>query len=305
MIEGSDLVAQRHMVYASATGTPYLYWSARGGAVVDLMHSGIITAEAAMTSGRNDMMLLTPEAHSLAASLTWDLNNSIMQGMAPEGLMNSRARIGMSTAFTPMMTISGYGNLFKNFYLQHGTAAADLIGVDITGSRNTFDHVHFAGPMNALQASEAGFIGVRLSTVAETRFRSCVFGNHTQSCDEASSLVKISTGCGITIFDDCLFFICAGDTDPIFVTVDNQSDTGMTLFRNCTFIADPGTAGTPAIAFKFLGSSMGYVYLDNRCQFVNVTNITATTTDGFVRAATTLASTDDDVGMIASTLDLA
>ncbi len=302
---GAGMAAQKAMVYSASSAAPYAYWNARGGAAVDTMYSSLPTAEAAMTTLRNDVILLTPESHSLSSSLTWDLSCSHLVGMAPMGLMNMRSRIGMSTTFTPMITISGYGNTFSNIYLMHGTAAADLVGVNIIGHRNSFRRVHFAGPMNALQASEAGFIGVHVNTVAETYFDSCVFGNHTQGQDEASSLVKIGAGNGITIFDDCLFFMRCSDTDPYFVTINNATDTGMTLFRNCTFIADPGTAGTPAIAFKFLGSSMGYVYLDSRCQFINITNLTATDTDQFLRIATTFASTDDDVGFIAFTPTLA
>jgi len=59
------------------------------------------------------------------------------------------------------------------------------------------------------------------------------------------------------------------------------------------------------VAINFVGSAVGYALLDTRCQFYNVTNISATDKDQFVRMGTVLSSTDDDVGMIATTPSLA
>jgi hypothetical protein len=188
----------------------------------------------------------------------------------------------------------------------HGTAVGDYVGVAVTGSRNSFYNMHFAGPLNAAQASDANFRGVTVTGCSETYFKDCVFGNHTSTCDEATALLKIGAGNGITILENCTFLmrVTAGQTDPFFVEIDNASDTGMTFFRNCLFVADP-TFGTPAVAFTFLGSSLGYVYLDALCQFVNVTNITSTASDIYMRIATLFSSTDDDVGYIALTPTLA
>jgi hypothetical protein len=268
-------------------------------------------AKAKITSqvvSANSAIKLVPGSSglSLAADPAWTLNCGALIGLAPEAMMNQRSRIGMSGAYTPMITISGYGNLFKNLYLQHGTAAGDLVGAHITGSRNAFHNVHFAGPMAAAQASEAGFIGVHIDTVAETYFKKCFFGNNTQDQDEASSLVKMSVGCGIAIFEECIFMMRAkaADTDPYFVTIDNTTDTGLAIFKKCLFIAAPN-GGTPAVAINFVGAAVGYAILDAECQFCNVTNIAATDKDQFVRMGTILSSTDDDVGMIMTTPALA
>ena len=86
-----------------------------------------------LTTGRKDGILMVPGTSglSLSADPDWNYNLLSLIGIGPEARMNHRARIGMSTTFTPFFTVSGYGNLFQNFYTMHGTAAGDRTGPDL------------------------------------------------------------------------------------------------------------------------------------------------------------------------------
>ena len=285
-------------------GNQYGFWRDDRRIPASRLHTSILDAYDAVgrKNATNSVVVVSPDSHSLAASPTFDKNMTHIVGNYPPTRMNMRARFEMSTAFTPMLTISGYGNLFKNLYFMHGTAAADLVGLLITGHRNTFENVHFLSPQNALQGSESGWIGIHLNTVAETYFKNCFFGNNTIAQDEASTLFKMSTGCGVAIFENCVFMqrITIGQTDPYLFTIDNTTDTGLCIFKNCDFIADPGH-GTPAVAFKFSGSAKGRAMFDGRCQFYNYASPAGAAGDAYCLVARVLASTDDDAGMLALT----
>jgi hypothetical protein len=258
--------------------------------------STIAEANGRLTSLQNDVVIITPESHSLTESLTISKNATHWVGASAPSFMNQRSRIGMSTTFTPMVSITGYGNSFRNLYLMHGTAVGDYVGVAITGSRNSFHNVHFAGPLAEAQASDANFRGVTV-VAAETYFSRCTFGNFTRNCDEATALFKQGAGCGVTIFEDCVFLlrVTAGQTDPFFVELDNATDTGDVIFKRCTFVAQ---IGTPAVVFSVLGAGLGRIILDAACQFIGVAALADATDDSYILIPRTYNTTDDSLGLI-------
>lgn len=295
------VAANKAVVYSSTTAAPYLYWSARDGRI-DQMYSTLPLAEAGVTTGRNDVILLTPENHSLASALTWDLNLTHLVGMYGPARLNQRARIGMSTTFTPMITVSGYGNSFSNIYTMHGTAAGDYVGWDITGNRNSFLNVHFGGPMIAAQGGHASYEGVKL-TATECYFKDCVFGVATIGRDETTPNLTItvpSNGYAHNIFENCDFVLFADDTDPYFVKFANTSGVVFTEFIGCRFIAiSSNMAVTPAVACTFTSGSTCVTTFDQTSQFINVTNITVSASHKYVFLPTIFAATADELNLIA------
>jgi hypothetical protein len=265
----------------------------------DKQFTSFATAEAAMTTLRQDTLLLTPESHTLSAALTWDLSNCNLVGMAPSGMaFNKRARIGMSTAFTPMITISGYGNSINNVYTMHGTAAGDYVGWLISGARNVFNGVHFAGPMNAAQGGHASYNGVSL-TGSECVFNDCVFGTNTIERDEVSPNITLGAGT-ITVFNNCIFTCALTDTDPIFVSVANTSGYTVAHFNNCKFFAfSSNHANAMAVAFVFTSGSSCDIHFDQNCSFANVTHIAATGSMKYIWAPTVFAATADELNLLA------
>lgn len=299
---GSGIAAQKTMVYASSTAAPAVYWSARGGAAVDAMSSTLIAAEAAATTLRNDVILLTPEQHYLAAALTWDLNCSHLVGMAPAGRMSMRSRIGMSTTFSPMITVSGYGNSFSNILTQHGTASTDYIGWSISGHRNTFSNIHFAGPMIAAQGGHASYKGVQLIGT-ENFFKDCTFGSITIERDELTpnlSLEPATDAMMYNVFQNCTFLLAATDTDPYFVKATNTSGVIMAEFIGCRFICfSSNNSIKAAVVVTVSSSATAYLMFDPNCMFVNVSLPVAAAKTSYVHQATNFPSATDEVNQIA------
>lgn len=293
------VLAKKTMVYSSATAEPYLYWAARGGAAVDALSGSLATAEGLLTSGRNDAILLTPESHTLTAALTWDLNSSHLIGMAPDGMaFNKRARIGMSTTFSPMITVSGYGNSFSNIYTMHGTASTDYIGLLVSGNRNAFHGCHFGSPMVAAQGGHASYNGVSI-TGTESHFKDCIFGVDTIERDELTPNVTLGAGTK-TVFENCLFIMALTDTDPYFVAVANTSSYTTAFFKGCQFFAfSSNQANKAAVAFTFSGGSSCDIVLDQTCSFNGVTKVAASASMKYLWMPTVFAATADELNLIA------
>ena len=261
--------------------------------------ASLTEADNFLRAGYNDAIILQPSTSSisLAASYTWSKNMCGLIGNSPEAFMNQRARIGMSTTFTPMITVSGYGNLFANLYTMHGTAVGDLVGWLISGHRNSFQNVHFGGPMEAAQGGASGYIGVHV-TGTENYFKNCTLGTSTIGRDEVTPNVKLGPGTR-TVFENCIFQCYLTDGDPVFITADNSSGTTEAWFKNCQFIAlnaNWATAMTVALTATAGGSTCG-LYFDNNCQFVNVTATCANDVDQFVWLPRQFTTTTDTEGM--------
>jgi len=258
-------------------------------------------AEAALTGGINEVVFLSPESHSLAETLTWDKSMSHLVGQYPLSRMAQRSRMGMSTTFTPMISVTGQGNLFKNLYTMHGTVAGDYVGWAITGNRNIFENVHFAGPMIAAQGGHASYEGVTV-TATDTYFKNCVFGTATIGRDETSPNVTLtvpSTGYGYTVFEDCIFQVFLTDGDPVFVSVANTSGVTWADFINCKFIAISSNMATAmTYAFKFSSGSTCGMSIDHNCEFINVSHLAATANMKYIWTPTVFAATADELNAL-------
>jgi len=283
-----------HVVIKGGTDTED-YWTQR----VDsgFLHSTIADAFANVEDKQNDVVIITPESHSLSAGLTIDENMVHVVGSYMGSRMNIRNRIGMSTAFSPMITVSGYGNTFHNIYTMHGTAAADYIGWSISGARNSFYNVHFGGPMNASQGGHADYEGVALDG-SECFFKDCVFGTDTIGRDEVSPNITLGAGT-LTIFENCTFLCNLSDGDPVFVKVENSSGYTWAIFKSCTFMAFNSNYATAMTkAFHFTGGSSCAMVFTPDCVFQNVTNLSAADKDQYIWLPRTFSTTTDTEAMV-------
>ncbi len=239
----------------------------------------LTVADDKITTLKKDCIVLEESASaiSLATAYDWTYSMCGLVGTA-QNRMNQRSRIGMSTAFTPFLTFSGYGNYFANLYGMHGAAAADLVGYAITGHRNTFDNVHFGGPMIAGQ-SATGYIGTKI-TATETTFKNCTFGTNTIALTGAYPVVQLncpSNGYTYTRFEDCTFMAMVSAATPVFFSVVNTSGEIYAEFSRCKFIATSSNmATTMTAAFAFTGGYTAGMFFDNGCQFYGVTTPAAT-----------------------------
>lgn len=259
----------------------------------------LTAAEDKLESLKKDRIILEESASSisLGAAFTWDKSLCGLIGTATNRF-NQRSRIGMSTTFTPMITVSGYGNQFANLYTMHGTAAGDYIGWLISGARNTFENVHFGGPMAVAQGGHASYNGVHV-TGSENYFKDCVFGTDTTDRDELTPNVTLGPET-LTVFDNCIFCMSIADTDPYFVAVANTSGVTRAYFNNCKLYAMNGNhASAAAVAFTFSGGSTAAMILDANCSFANVTKLAASASMKYIWAPTVFAATADELNLIA------
>jgi len=278
-----------HWVLKAGTATED-YWQPKvsGG-----FKSGTVgEAYANMQTGQNDVMLVTPESHSLDETLTWSLNTSHMVGSYPGGRYNVRNRLGMSTTFSPMITVSGYGNTFHDIYTMHGTASTDYIGWTISGDRNSFFNCHFGGPMNAAQGGHASYNGFNL-TGNECYFNRCTFGTSTIGRDEVTPNITIADLARV-VFDDCLFLLFASDADPTFANITNTTGTTEVFFNNCKFLALSSNMATAiTVAFTTSAGATCTIILDPNCSFTGITNIISASDDVHLYIPRTFSTTTD------------
>jgi hypothetical protein len=178
--------------------------------------------------------------------------------------MNSRCRFGQGANYTPMVTVSGYGNSFHNIYTMWGADdSGNLVGWHNTGSRNKFQNMHFAGPMNAAQAIDTS--ACFHNAGEEAYFENCVFG--TDTVDRAAGATSLLlSGIQRSIFKDCTFLAGSDAGLDAYLIEAASTAYGWAYFDNCKFInisttgfgntmAEALACGATTTAFRFLFSA--------------------------------------------------
>lgn len=277
-------------------GQALTYFGKQAGASVQ---NTLAAGLAAMTSGRNDCAILSPDAHSLGVGLDWNKNMCHLVGAFGPGRYAQRSRIGHSADFATLLTVSGYGNTFANIYLQHGRGnAANLNALTVSGNRNTFVNCHFGGPFHATEAGTASYTLVSLSG-EEATFKDCIFGADSIA-STTPVLMSLSGSAPRAIFENCLFLI-NGNTNTRFLKVVAGAGMGLGLFRNCQFV-NLGT--TQAFAIDGAGLNNYKLLFDQNCSFMGATDIVAEAYEPYVKFGTvtfpTGAMDDINTGLVMS-----
>lgn len=269
----------------------------------DNVQTDLLSAYNQAVDGRNDTIILTPSNHQLGASLAWSKNMTHLVGSYKGSKLNIRNRIGMSTTFTPMFNISGYGNTFADIYTMHGTAAADLVGWLISGNRNSFFNCHFGGPMAAAQDLD-GYIGVHLNGGQECYFNGCVFGTDTIARDQTNENLQVEDTARLFL-DYCNFLAFIDGANPWFVTVDNDAGVTQIFMRGCWFQAlSSNMAQAMDDAFNITGGSTCIIAMDGMTNFVGVTRIADATDDTYIYLPRVHSTTTDTAGQISVQLSI-
>jgi hypothetical protein len=233
-------------------GTWYYVDAANGSSSFDGLtpktaKATIQQAYALTTSGKNDVVCLLASASGTQelTAITWSNNLTHLVGLGSPVHAAQRCRIVCAAADTgsndmsPFFTVSGYGCTFSNVYIWQGQAdASTLINVSVTGDRNYFYNVHFAGGGHATQAVD-GCMSLQLDGCDENLFRHCTIGVDT--VDAATGVACLSvpaTGSAArNVFEECLFTLHAGNSGAMFVELlGNMGIDRYLLFRRCLFI---------------------------------------------------------------------
>jgi len=311
MVEGIYLPGNAEKFYIGKNGGQFAnYWESRvpGDRFYSNPSSGagtaITSALASMTTGRNDVAILSPDSHTLGATLTWNKNMTHLIGAYGPARMNQRARLDVTGNFTPVVSVTGYGNTFANLYTMWGAAnAANLIGWSITGVRNSFFNVHFAGPMSttcALDASACCHLDGGTDG-AEAYFEQCTFGTDTIERAAGANSLKLG-GIQRSIFKDCIF-LAGSDSGLDSYFIEAEADAyGWAYFDNCTFIniSAAGFDNTMAVALACAATTTAFRFLFSAgTTFHGVTDVIAAADQANVEfgrtAVPAVAAVDNDV----------
>jgi len=216
-------------------------------------------AEDLCTTGHHDVVLVVASGTAITetAAITWDKNLTHLVGMGAPTRYGKRTRIISGTDdLSPFITISGYGNTFKNLRVVHEQASdtGSLVNIAVSGERNLFDNVEFCGNATASSAINAGASLEISSGGNENLFTNCVFGMDTvvSATGLMAIVVDASAGANRNRFEDCVIQGYAGSTAAGLVELMNATaiDRAMT-FKRCEFV-NLGTS-TMASAFVFTG----------------------------------------------------
>lgn len=248
----SKWLAGNMVIYGGETsmggkGTEYFVDPANGddtnndGMSWDNAFASIPVAYAACTDGANDKVIYLGGATgaTLAATLTWAKSYTHLIGVCAPVSTGQRARIHNETVtgVTPLMNITGSGCVFKNFYIFQGVdEAVANINVQVTGERNYFENVHFAGGGHASQAINGG-ASLKIDGGSECRFVHCTIGVDTILAGTGMVNLLFDGSATRNEFEDCKFLIQAGHTGAAWVeVVDATGIDRCQTFKNCVFM---------------------------------------------------------------------
>jgi hypothetical protein len=249
-----------------------------GGKTPSTAFKTLAVAYAALTDGKNDILYYIPGTSSitLSAKFEWGKSYTHFIGLGAPTMVGQRCRIfqlSTLTAASPLITISGSGCVWRNLYIFQGVAdATSLVNVSVTGGRNYFQNVHFAGGGHATQAVDGG-ASLLLNGAEECTFDGCTIGVDSAVASSGMVSLLVDGDTKRCIFRNCNFTLYAGSTGAAFVEVaDSSGFDRYLLFDRCVFI---NSCVTYAIASAFvIPAGMGSVthrILLKDCMSNNVT----------------------------------
>lgn len=289
-------VADVHLLTRPGAYQPYSYWEQWSHSDKPSFHTDIETALGLMTGDRNDVLLISPDSHSQADSITWSKNMTHLIGMYPPAMMSHRARIGHSANFDKLLDITGYGCLFANFALLYGRGnAANLTCCQITGNRNTFKNVHFVAPTNATEGDQATFkvIGISETSVGdglEHYFKDCVIGADTVAWTNGD-MIKIS-GTPRLVFDGCLLVMRPDNQQVTFLDGTAGDGDGFIVFKN-TLGLNLGTQILVALGSTGWGANTKIFMHD--ANFAGAADVIGAADEAKVLVSARISATADDI----------
>jgi len=268
-----------------------------GGSSRDDAFVTVAEAYAACTADQDDIVLITPSSSTgrtaEATAIVWAKRRTHLIGStAPLGV---DVRAGMtfgSAVVSPCFTISANNCIFKNLTIL--TLADINVLVSLTGSRNYFEGVHFAGIGNATAGDDTAARCLEIEGSEENLFQSCVFGLDTVARTAANATVSQGGISPRNVYRDCDFNIFTDADAPFhFMVEDNDAVQRYVKFIGCRF-HNPDTASSTTITanMNMFGVGLnGTVYL-NDCWSKGATDWA----DDFTHLFINMPLTDTDEG---------
>lgn len=208
----------------------------------------IPTAFALTTANQHDTVyyIAGSSGTNLEEQLVWNKNYTHLIGIAAPTRTAQRARIFQtsdSTGLSPLLNITASGCNFENVYIFQGVDdASSLINVQVTGGRNSFWNVHFAGGGHATQAIDGG-ASLKLNAAEENTFVNCTIGVDT--IDAATGMVGLlfDGEAHRNEFYNSKVRMRAGNGGAAFAEIADATGIDRdTIFQDCLFLNNSGTA---------------------------------------------------------------
>jgi len=247
----------------------------------------ISAAEDRTTANQHDTIFYVAGSSFIteSAAITWDKNFTHLIGIAAPTRVAQRARIFQLSTLTgasPFLDITATGCIFKNFYIFQGVAdATSLINVQVTGGRNYFENVHFAGGGNATQAIDGG-ASLKLNGAEENTFANCTIGVDTVDAATGMTGILWDGEAHRNTFENCTVRMRAGNAGASFMEiVDSTGIDRDNTFVRCRFLNNH-TANAMTSAFV-APSGMGAprrIFFDD-CMIYGATKLDANDRDVF------------------------
>jgi len=262
-------------------------------------------AYAKTVSGRNDIIVLSTDAHTLTGMLTVSNNLVHFIGVgAANKHFGQRARMDMSTdaaADVGVLQVTGVGCTFSGIKFRNETAT-------ITHSKNVLlDAGEYTLYENCdfylaavTQATTTGLAEI-VANGDSTQFKNCTIGSSAQqvATTDLKRPCVLVTGGTITgkklrdnYFENCIFWRKAGHTSNAFVYGANATDVErLLLFKNCSFINSTLATADPAAAIVFGASQTEGVVLVQDCATARCSLVVTAARGTYVQGASSTHNT--------------
>lgn len=199
-------------------------------------------AFSAATAGKHDVIIIAPSSTSGSgrttetAVITWNKRCVHLIGNAASTPQNTRAGMNAPalSAGVSFLDVTADGCIFANITIAGFSDVDEL--VEVTGSRNRFDSVHFAGLGNATAADTAAGSSLHLTGGQENHFINCTVGLDTVTRGAANFTLELESAASRNVFENCRFIMHADATSPFHVKLEGTSAIDRWVeFRDCTF----------------------------------------------------------------------
>lgn len=210
----------------------------------------IAAAYAKCVADQHDVVMLVAGAsgNNLNVALDWAKNNTHLIGLCAPTMMAQRSRIFQLSTLTgasPLLTISGSGCMFRDVYIFQGVNdATSLINVSVTGGRNHFKNVHFAGGGHTAHAIDNG-ASLKLDGAEENTFEECTIGVDTVDAGNGYTGILFDSEAHRNLFRNCVVRLRAGNAGVSFAEVADATGIDRdNTFINSLFLNNSATALT-------------------------------------------------------------
>lgn len=241
----------------------------------------VAAAEDLCVANQNDVVLYLAGSSSitLSSALTWDKSYTHFIGLCAPTRAAQRARIFQLSTLTgasPLITISASGCIFKDLYIFQGVDDnTSLINVSVTGGRNYFENVHFAGGGHATQAIDGG-ASLKLDGAEENTFVKCTVGVDTIDAATGMMGLLFDGEAHRNLFEDCIFRMRAGNSGAGFIEVADATGIDRdNTFKDCVFVNNSTSNDMASAIVAPAGMGEPRVLLFKDCLFHNVTKLDA------------------------------